>query len=599
MKRISLRSFVSLGIALSLCSPTACSIRTFAQTAGPAKYKLAPSEGRAGQTYDVIVMSTKPDCESKKELSEAQLIIPQGVTIDLLGPSTKAPCTLTTRIRVGENAPVSKFTLWVGKENQSPIALVEFSVVDSTPAGAIPPGVNPPAVDVMWSVMPRQIVQDNFGRPIAKRYYAVEIILGNNSAYTLQLVSVGFELPSDRTLQGLIARNTYNRQIKSASSEEIRSLVTKRDAAITEILKNPGEDIETRKTLLPTSSYKITRGSLEARQLTDPRTLVLSTITALGPIFTGFTPYFHNVNHKANFSEFINIFSNPLEKGLELVWPDKRPRQRERFDDQVLRDGLIIRNNTQVRTLAFFPKELLKLPRDVESPQEYDRWSNNAREIRERLGNLIIIGDLIQYVNRISLIPNAPGPVAAPAIAFGITPNSIKQGKQGNFTITGSNFQGAQLIPSDPGIHAENIQIDPTGHTITSSIRVDDTVAPGTYRIVVATPSSLAGESVTVLVEPENFVVTGDLVYEKKKPGNDVIVEVKGTYLHNARIRVLSTPADSIRVVSLDRASNGKSLTATFNVSANTTPGVHKVEIFDETNPSSTPVKKDFEVKAP
>src|SRR6185295_13661970 len=142
--------------------------------------------------------------------------------------------------------------------------------------------------------------------------------------------------------------------------------------------------------------------------------------------------------------------------------------------------------------------------------------------------------------NRISLIPNAPGPVAAPAVTFGITPNSIQQGKQGNFTISGSNFQGAQLIPSDPGIHAENIQVDPTGHTITASIRVDDTVAPGSYRIVVATPSSLAGEAVNLLVEPENFVVTGDLVYEKKKPGNDVTVEVKGSYLHNARVRLTS-----------------------------------------------------------
>jgi len=605
MKRRLSQAISSLIIAvLSLLAPVpaAYGFAGFPHTNIPTitKYSAIPSEGRAGQEYDLIISSNNKDCQSSHELSQAQLLAPQGVPIAILTPSTQAPCQLTTRIKVTENAAVGKLVLWVGKDKESPIGIVEFSVVDNIPPGLIPPGVNPPAVDVMWSVMPRHIVSDNFGRAIAKEYYAVEIIIGNNSAYTLQLVTVGFELPSDRTLLGLVARNVYNKQLKSANQRQVPSLKEQLTNLLKTTLDNPADQLNAeRKTLLPTSSYKITRGTLESKQLTHTRTLILSTITALGPIFTGFTPYFHNVNHRSNFSEAINIFSNPLEKGLELAWPDQRPRQRERFDDQVLRDGLIVRNNTQVRTLAFFPKELLRLPKDVENPEQYNSWKDNAREIRERLGEIVIVGDLIQYVNRISLIPNPPAPVVAPPIALGISPNRILQGASATFTITGSNFQGAQLVVSGgASIHVIKLEVDSTGHVMTADIKVDDTVAPGVYRLVVATPSSIASEGVNLFIEPEVIKVPDALIYEQKPPGNTVQIEAKGTYLHNAHFRMATSPENSIEVQNEGSSPDGKSLKAKLVVPPTAAPKTYKVEIVDDNKPDKV-ITKEFVVKAP
>ena len=48
-----------------------------------------------------------------------------------------------------------------------------------------------------------------------------------------------------------------------------------------------------------------------------PRTMTLAIVDGLGSLLTGFNPFFHNANHAKNYSQFIDILSNPLAKGLE------------------------------------------------------------------------------------------------------------------------------------------------------------------------------------------------------------------------------------------------------------------------------------------
>jgi hypothetical protein len=561
--------------------------------AAPRTYLVTPGQGRAGKDYDLLVMSDDSACTSKHELAKAKLIAPEGTGVTVIS-SNSSDCTLTARIRVAAEAPIGRVTFWVtNDETKPPLGIAQFSISDFVQPGQIPPGLNSPAVDVMWSVMPSKIVGDNFGSSIAKKFYAIEIIIGNNAAYTLQLVSVGFELPSDRELEGLIQRNATNRSGGGTSKKEAldKNVLAAKNTPIPKPLRLDRAEGEPR-TLLPTSSYKITRGSLEAKQLLHMRTLVLSTITALGPIFTGFTPYFHNVNHAANFAEGINILSNPIEKGLELVWPDPRSRQRDRFDDQVLRDGLIIKNNTQVRTLAFFPKELLRLPTSVESDSEYSAWKNNAREVRERLGKIVIIGDMIQYVNRISLSPNPPGPVESPPTIHTPSPSRIKQGVQAQqITIVGSNLSGALLSAEQTtGISFSNVTVDETGHTVKATVKVDDTVAPGDYLIVVSTPAGT--DEMTLVIEPEKIGQLG-LKYEKPKEGstNSVSIEITGKFLHNATLT--APPEFTLEDVQLSET--GTSVKAVVRLKSGTKAGKYKIKVSDDTYPDNVKTV-EFEV---
>lgn len=555
---------------------------------GQKTYLVTPSQGRPGKDYDLLIMSDDPNCKSSKELAKAKLFAPEGTSVTVLS-TTASECSIAARIRIPAETPVGKITLWVtNDEAKPPLGIAHFSIDDFVPPGQIPPGLKSPEVDVMWSVMPAKIVGDNFGSAIASRYYAIEIIIGNNSAYTLQLVSVGFELPSDRQLEAFVQRNSVNKSGGRLLSQQALAqsvLAGKTTTQMNRPLRAEVVDKTEPRTLLPTSSYKITRGSLEAKQLLHKRTLVLSTITALGPIFTGFTPYFHNVNHRGNFTEFINIFSNPLEKGLELVWPDPRSRQRDRFDDQVLRDGLIIKNNTQTRTLAFFPKELLRLPKHVESDSEYNAWKNNAREVRERLGKIVIIGDMIQYVNRISLSPNPPGPEAAPPTANTPTPAEVKQGVQAKqISITGSHLAGAILSAADTtGITFSNVKVDENGRSITATVKVDDTVEPRIYRIIISTPE---GSDETVLeVKPEKI---GDIAlknYDKPKVGRTepVVIEISGKFLH----RVGITPPSDLTVQNVVPSADGTSVKAEVRLKSDTKAGKYKLLVVDPEYPDN------------
>jgi hypothetical protein len=559
-------------------------------------YTVSPNKGRPGKDYDVLVVSRSADCGSTNELTDAYLVHPEGGDVAVVEGGQRGngePCVLRAKIRVPADAAFGAVTLRVVSEEAatkkaSTLGVVEFGVADGPPPpGVIPPGVNPPAVDIMWSVMPKGVVGDNFGRKLKNDYYAVEVVIGNNSAYNLQIVSVGFELPSDAQIQAYLDRNARNRLARkyNLTSRDPRVVNTqqqqqqqeqkarieagrggRRNEAAGELSSEAGA--RERKTILPSSSYRITRGSMEARHMTHARTLVLSTITALGPIFTGFTPYFRNVNHRANYAEGINILSNPLEKGLELVWPDPRERQRERFDDQVLRDGLIIRNNTQVRTLVFFPKDLLRLPGDVENEREYQAWRNNAREVRERLGQLIIIGDVIQYQNRVTLVANPPGPVAPPPTVS--SPAPVKQGTRQNITLRGANLQGADVQPvGDSGIRVEGVDVDENGRVVTAVVDVADTVRPGTYGLEVTTAGGR--DEVQLVIDPQKVQVDEFVVPKVKAEAfpQEVEVTATGKFLHDATLEVGSGQLEVVRG-SVTVTPDGKQLRARVRILSGT-----------------------------
>lgn len=367
-------------------------------------YKIVPNSGQPGITYDVIISSNdSAGCKAKPELNKATLVAPQGSLIEVVHSKHQTECSFSAQIKISADAAIGEIGLWVvlnaGKANETLVGTAAFNVTAPGPPGA--------KVDIMWDVIPEKITKHNFGGAIAKNYYAIEVVIGNNSGYDLQIASVAFELPNDETLLALRCRNLSNK------GGGVDLQINRSDSCGQKRLTEYTSALD--RTALPTSSYRITRGTLERGEIRNARTFILGAVTIAGPLLTGFVPFFHNVNHRANFSEGINILSNPVEKGLEALWTDPKPRQRDRFDDQVLRDSLIIHNNTQIRTLAFFPKELLRLPKDFENDSEYDRWKNNAREVRERLGKLIIIGDEISYRNRISITANPPTPVPIPS----------------------------------------------------------------------------------------------------------------------------------------------------------------------------------------
>ena len=135
----------------------------------------------------------------------------------------------------------------------------------------------------------------------------------------------------------------------------------------------------------PNTSYAIVHGSLARRKLTHPRTMTLAIIDGLGSLMTGFNPFFHNTNHAKNFSQFIDILSNPLAKGLDKAWKDAYPDELSRLEQDVLHDDKIIPSAATFKTRIFVPKRSLFTNKQETEREDFDK-------VRSKLGTLWVMG---------------------------------------------------------------------------------------------------------------------------------------------------------------------------------------------------------------
>ncbi len=210
----------------------------------------------------------------------------------------------------------------------------------------------------------------------------------------------------------------------------------------------------------------------------SPRNFTLNTIKALGPLLTGFTPVFHNINHTNNFAEGINILSNPIEKGLELLWPDTTLGQLANLEDQSLRDNAItrtvVKNNTQVRFVVFVPKDLINDPakRCENNRQEKVKcdkaWRDKPLEVMKHLGRMILVGDQVNHINRVRVVSEAERTVGF-TIAGRVTDPCLAGVEDVTITLTqGSGFSLTTKTDKDGKYSFDNV---PSGvsYTVTPS----------------------------------------------------------------------------------------------------------------------------------
>ncbi len=194
-------------------------------------------------------------------------------------------------------------------------------------------------VEPNWTVMTPGICGNLFGRTIRNEFYCVEVAIDNHSDSDIALGGLKFETPDN------------------------------------------GEVI--------TSNYPVVEGSLARRKITHPRAIVMAVIDSLGTLMTGFNPFFHNVNHAKDYSQFIDILSNPVAKGVAAVWQDPYPIEMANFAGMILKDDKIIKKDDKTfKTIVF-----------VEKRQIYSKGTKNTDnpiEIKKKLGRLVVMGQDIQ-----------------------------------------------------------------------------------------------------------------------------------------------------------------------------------------------------------
>ncbi|MEN3331075.1 MAG: hypothetical protein V7641_440 [Blastocatellia bacterium] len=518
-------------------------------TISPPAFVMTPPRGSPGKEYDITIQST--DCDQNK-LTGVELIAPAGSGINVkdVNSDVEKGCSLTAKISLESDAAFGDVYFRLRKD-KTVIGLVPFTIT-AKPPGPVPPGLDP-QIDVMWSVVPRNIVSDNFGRRVANQYYCIEVVIGNNSGYDLQIASAGFTIPGlMKKARALGYNNNYT---------------------------------------IPTNSYKLTRGSIEWEQQIGPRNFTVNLIKGLGPILTGFTPFFHVTNHRANFSEGINIFSNPFEKGFEIIFPDKTIRNLDRLDDQILRDGLIIHNNLQVRTKVFISKDFLGI-------KESER-RNDPQQVMLELGQLVIIGDKIQHINRVQISgANEGGPVAPPPT---VNPENqvVKQGDKDKVLLySGTSLEKVAVTSPNPSIvQVKEVTTAEGGRSFKVKVDVEKDAKPGFYSFTVDASQGDAQRRFQVPFTIEAADIVADLSKPTSQPiakaqltgGQDVDIEITGDFLKGAEVVPIEDAATKGFTVKVtDNTANDK-LKATVHVPENTS-GDFKLEVRNNGKSKQIPI---------
>jgi hypothetical protein len=443
----------SRSLSMPAASPAPTPVPT--PVPSPSPYEVSPSSSKQGQQPEVIAISKRceedlakdpPSTSPRNPLKDLQLHAPDGSGISVTNLNA-TDCWVNAKLSIASDAPLGIVKLRLVDKKGIPQLVLDFSVTGIT-AGPIPPGLNNKGqVDVLWSVLPDQVVHDNYGAKVASEYFCIDAVIGNDSGYDLQIASIGFTAP-------MLSPDPSNPRYR-----------------------------------VPNTGYRVVRGTLQRRELLNPRSLILNGIKVAGPLLTGFLPFFHNMVHTTNFSELINIISNPLEKGFEQAVPDTVPFQVNRLDDQTFRDDIatrtVIPNNIQTRITTFVPKELLfpdgpdkllKKHKAVEN-RTVDGVNFNRRDpgqVMRLLGDIVIIGEQIEHVNRIRVVSTGLETQPTDRSISGKITDACNTGV-GGVTMTlsgGADFTSKDVTTSPDGTY--NFVNIPTGRTYTVTPKLEN-----------------------------------------------------------------------------------------------------------------------------
>ncbi len=358
--------------------------------------------------------------------------------------TTQSPgdCSLTTTLDLSNAQPGLQSINVANNGKDAGFASLGF--MDAT-AGPTP---DKPEVDVLWEVLTDHLCKDNFGNHMPSQLYCIDVKIGNNSGHALQLAGLGF----------------MRKSLQCQGADGVRHPCT-----------GDGGDIST-----PNVGYQMARAAAQNSSLFTARNLFVNGMQAVGLLMASFTPYFENPFSKSRWSTGAAILGTAVPQAAAIVSPDLTVRELNNLDDQAFREGKTIPNNTQARLLVFVQKQsvaeaISEVIPQIEagtsvtcatpmqigykkvhgtSNQCYPAWEDGFKDclkkldcspvvVKLALGKLIIIGDKIDYIQRIVVDSSVvsketPTPMTLQAATLAASP------AQG--TITGTGLQDVTKV---------------------------------------------------------------------------------------------------------------------------------------------------------
>jgi YD repeat-containing protein len=156
----------------------------------------------------------------------------------------------------------------------------------------------------------------------------------------------------------------------------------------------------------------------------------------------------------------------------------------------------------------------------AEERYDYDALGRLIRVIDEQ-------GRVTEYVydasgNITQVTGTGPGSAQAPVV-ISIAPTSVPRNRAKTLQVTGTGFQGARVLASDPALDISNVSISPTG--ITFTLTVSPTAGLGNQTITVANAVGSAQATIGVLPAPTYIVTPNPLVLPPDNVARRFVIE--------------------------------------------------------------------------
>ena len=357
-------------------------------------------------------------------------VTPSGAGVRVSGSIIPAGCKLIVSLSIDSDAAVDGYQLLSMSETKAggtatDLGRAIIQMVD-TAAGATP---STPEVDVMWGVLSKKMCGNNFGKHVQDNVLCVEVKIGNNSGHQLQLAGVGFRPKAGHLLSTKTTCTTPSPVTKQKGagigtdeSPKVRTETTcLADVSTTTILNLPDE-------VTPNVAYQTVRGSAQALDFASFRNLLVNGTSSLGILMGAFNPFFHSTFNNLRWTAGTTVVGTSLPTAIGKLAPDLTIQQLNNLDDQSLRDGKLIPNNTQIRTMVFVERKLFEgfggqaykticaqLYAETKPQQKCIKTRDDPFAIKLALGKMVIVGDYIDYIQRVVVDSGVNSQEANPA----------------------------------------------------------------------------------------------------------------------------------------------------------------------------------------
>jgi len=482
---------------------------------------VEPQSGRPGDTFNLVV--SFESCPGSATLGKDSVKVSgSDLTVRTSGinPSNCSnvyPVTIS-KTPVNRTVTISVYdqTVETGKAPKC-LGTQTFQIIDMA-AGPIPPGLKP-QVDVMWEVMAEKLCSDQFGVRLARSYFCIDVLLGNNSGYPLILAGVGFD--------------------RQDGSKEIRAA---------------------------TGSYLSERAVVQREEVLSGRNLTLRTLQAAGALIGGFAGFSGNAGREGRIGLWATVVGGTVANAYAGLVPDRTVKQAGNLDDAALRDGKVVPNNSPVRFTVFVDRQTIVpfLIRDVgdqlaeadvltaqatqlkararlATEAEKDKLTKQAQAdereasairarvsgislkasknkmdflarstlpaekdllaVRRALGKLIVVGDEIQYLQRVQVDSSAVNPEIQAGPQVSSVSGSLQAGTATTITLLGRYLANATVqAPQCSGLSPLPIPatVDKSGTFITITGLTVPSTCPSPLVFIINNGSGAISFPVTV-----------------------------------------------------------------------------------------------------